>query len=252
MFMFRLRSIKTQLIIFLVCFGLYLSIKDRDLIFLFSTFVSVISAITTESVITYLKEKKLLISESSVISGLIIGYVLSSEQPWWIFLAASLLAIASKHLIRVNKNHLFNPAAFGIFISTLLFSATTQWKGIYIWYIILPAGLYFVYKIRKVEIIIGYAIAFLVLFGTQAVIQKVNLLNIFGYLSYFYIFVMVVEPKTTPRNPLGKFIFGIGACSLIFILIEIGVKFDVELSALLVFNSMVPLLNRLQILENKE
>lgn len=252
MIIFRLQSIKTQLIIFLVCFGLYLSLKDKDVIFLFSTFIAVISAITADSVITYLKEKKFLITESSVISGLIIGYVLKSQQPWWLFLAASLIAIGSKHLIRVNKNHLFNPAAFGIFSSILLFSATTQWQGTYLWYIVIPAGIYFVYKIKKVEIIIGYAIAFLVLFGTQAVIQKVNLLNIFGYLSYFYIFVMVIEPKTTPKNSLGKFIFGVGVSILIFILTEIGVRFDVELFALLAFNSMVPLLNRLQILENKE
>jgi len=56
---------------------------------------------------------------------------------------------------------------------------------------------------------------------------------------------MMVEPKTTPLKRSGKFIFGIGTVILIFILIQVGVKFDVELCALLIMNLFVPMLNKL-------
>jgi len=243
--MINLKSIKTQCIIFLAGFVIYLSFKDRDAAFLFTTFISVISAIAVESVILFFKDKKISVSDSSIISGLIIGYILSPDNPWWIFILAAVLAICSKHLIQIKKKHLFNPAALGIFLVVFLFNASTQWKGTYLWYILLPFGLYFAYRIQKQEVLIGYGITALSLFGIQAILQKAPLLNIFGYLSYFYIFIMMIEPKTTPVKQLGKLIFGIGVAVLIFVLTEAGVRFDAELSSLLVLNLFVPALNKI-------
>lgn len=242
--MFRLSSIKTQLILFLGIFLIYLSIEDRDAIFLLTTFIAVICAIGADSLFLYLRNKKFTVTESSLISGLIIGYVLSSDNAWWIFILASLFAVLSKHLIRINKKHIFNPAALGIFLSILLLGANTQWKGAYVWYILAPVGIYFVLKIRKIEVLISYALTSLSLFGAQALIQRTSLLNILGYLNYFFIFVMLIEPKTTPVKPLGKMIFGIGTAVLIFIFNEIGIRSDAEISSLLIFNLAVPLLNK--------
>ena len=245
--MFNLKSIKTQLIIYLACFALFLAIKDKDILFLFTVLVAVISALVIESLILYLKTKTFRITESSVITGLIIGFVLSSDEVWWKFIFASALAIFSKHLIRFHRKHIFNPAAFGIFLSIILLSASTQWRGTYLWYIVVPFGIYFVYKLKKTEVLIGYALVSLLLFGSQAMLQKVSFWNIFGYLSYFYIFVMVIEPKTTPLKTMGKYFFGAVTAALIFILSEAGAKFDVELFSLLVMNATVPLLNKLPI-----
>ncbi|MBU1932131.1 RnfABCDGE type electron transport complex subunit D [Patescibacteria group bacterium] len=244
--MVNFKSIKTQLIIFLCAFALYLSFKDKDAIFLLAILIAVISAIGIESLILFLKNKKITVTGSSVISGLIIGYVLSFDNPWWIFILASALAICSKYLIRANKKHLFNPAAFGIFLTLILFGASTQWRGAYLWHILLPFGLYFAYKVRKFKVLIGYGLAALGLFGVQALLQRTPLLNIFGYLSYFYIFIMVIEPKTMPLKPKGQLIFGIGIAVLIFILTEAGARFDAELASLLLMNSFVPLLNKLR------
>jgi len=238
-------SVKTRLIIFLGLFAVYLAVKEKDAIFLISVAIAAISAIAADSFIIYLKEKRLLLIESSIISGLIIGFVLSSKQPFWIVALASFLAIGSKHLIRVNKKHLFNPAAFGIFLATILFGATTQWKGTYLWYIIAPFGFYFIIKIRKIELLLGYGLAALGLFSIQAIFQKVPVSNIFGYLSYFFIFVMLIEPKTTPIKLSAKYMFGIGVAVLIFIMTEIGVKFDAEVCALLIANLFVPLLDKI-------
>lgn len=203
----KLSSIKTKLIIFLGGFAVFIAIKDKDIAFLINAFLAVCFAIAAESFILYLKNKKLTVTESSIISGLIIGYVLSSDEPWWVFLLVSLLAIGSKHLIRINKKHLFNPAAFGIFLAILLFNASTQWKGTYIWYILLPFGLYFIFKIKKMELLLGYIFTALITFAAQAFIQKTALMSVFGYLSYFFIFIMLIEPKTTPIKPWGKIIF---------------------------------------------
>jgi Na+-translocating ferredoxin:NAD+ oxidoreductase RnfD subunit len=243
--MFNLKALKTQLIIYLASFALFLALKERDYIFLGKTSIALAAAVILESLIIYFKTEDFKISESAVISGLIVGYVLSAEEAWWKFILASTLAILSKHLIRFKGRHIFNPAAFGIFFATILFHASTQWKGTYLWYIIVPTGLYFIYKINKIEIILGYGAAFLTLFGMQAYLQRVSLLNIFGYLSYFYIFVMVIEPKTTPIKKMGKYLFGATLSMLIFILTEAGVRLDVELFSLLAMNITTPLFNKL-------
>lgn len=241
----NLKSIKTQLIIFLCAFAFYLSFKDKDGIFLLMTLIAVISAIGFESVILFFRKKEIRVTDSSIISGLIIGFVLSSQNPWWIFLLSSFFAISSKHLIHFHNKHLFNPAAFGIFLTVIFFGASSYWHGAYLWYILVPFGVYFIYKIRKLELLIGYALTALGLLYLQATIEKIHLLNIFGYLSYFYIFIMMIEPKTTPVVPLGKFIFGVGVAALIFIQIHARLGFDAELFSLLVMNLFTPLLNKI-------
>ncbi len=241
----KLPSLKSQLIIFLTAFALFMYIRDRDSLFLSAIFISVIASVILDTIIFALRSKKILFTESSIITGLIIGYVISSEEQWWVFILAVLFAIGSKHIIKVRQKHLFNPAAFGVFLVIILFGVSTQWQGTYLWYILLPFGLYFAQRIRRLEIIIGYGLTALCLFGIQAVIQRAPLPNIFGYLSYFYIFIMLIEPKTTPLNSKAKLIFGIGAAILIFILTEAAVKFDAELCALLVLNLFVPVLNKI-------
>lgn len=241
--MINLKSVKTQLIIFLSALALYLSFKDKEPAFLFTMFIAVISAVFFESIILLFKDKKLTLTDSPIISGLIIGYVLSSDNPWWVFLLASFLAVSSKYLLHFNRKHLFNPAAFGIFLTVVFFGASTQWRGTYMWYIFLPFGAYFISKIQKLEVLFGYGLTALGLFAIQAVMQKTPLSNIFGYLNYFFIFIMMIEPKTTPIKPRGKFIFGMGVAILIFILTKFGVMFDAELCSLLILNLFTPLLS---------
>lgn len=243
--MFNLKSIKTQLILYLACFALFLAARDKDWAFLLAVLACVISTLAIETLILYFKTKKFQITESSIITGLIIGYVLSSDEMWWRFAFACFLAILSKHLIRFQKKHIFNPAAFGIFLTLIFLGASTQWRATYVWYILVPFGIYFAHRLKKLEIVIGYAIISLALFGIQAFLSGIPSGKIFGYFSYFYIFVMVIEPKTTPLRPPGKYLFGAGLAALIFILTEAGVRFDAELLSLLAANAAVPLLNRI-------
>ena len=240
-----LKSIKAQLVIYLSCFAIFLAIKDKSGIFLLTCGLAAFSALCFESAILYFKTRIFRLTASSIITGLIIGYVLDSDQEWWKFLIACALAILSKYVIRFHKKHIFNPAAFGIFLTLILFGASTQWRGTYIWYILLPAGIYFARKTGKLRIVASYFLVSLILFGIQAIFQKIPLWHILGYLSYFYIFVMVIEPKTSASKPLAQIFFGAGIAVLIFILTECGVNFDVELFSLLILNGAVLIFDKL-------
>jgi Na+-translocating ferredoxin:NAD+ oxidoreductase RnfD subunit len=242
--MFNLRSIKTQLILYLLAFALFLVFKGRDFSFLLSFLTCVAAAVFAEAGVLYFKARKLQVTESALIAGAIMGCVFSSDEVWWKLAIAAVLAILFKHAVRSRNKHIFNPAALGIFLSAVLGGVALQWNGTYLWYFLVPFGIYLAHKMRKLEIVAGYAGMALVLFGTQALLQKVPLLNIFGYFSYFYVFIMVIEPKTTPSNRVGKYVFGAAVAGLIFILTESGARFDVELFSLLAMNAAVPLMNK--------
>jgi len=240
----KLRSLKVQLALFLGLFATYLLLIEKDFLFLLTILIALFFSITTDSLINFLKSKKIAITESSAVTGLIIGYVLSSDQSWWIIALAGIFAISSKHLIRFRKSHIFNPAAFGIFLTVLLFGVFTQWKGAYSWFFIIPTGIYFVLKIKRLDLIVSFFLASLFLYIPQAFLHNVSLLNVFGYFNYFFIFIMMIEPKTTPKTRLGRVMFGLGAAAFIFGFYESGVLLEVELFALLILNFLGVFLER--------
>jgi len=239
----NIKSIKVQLGIFLLLLSAYITFLEKHAGFLLTICISVMSAALIDSAAAYLKKKEFVLTESSIVTGLIVSYVMAGSQAWWIIALASILAISSKHIIRFKARHVFNPAAFGVLAMVFLLGSYTEWKGAYLWYIIVPFGVYFSFKIKKLELVISYFIASFILFGCQAVIDRVNLWEILGYLNYFFIFIMLIEPMTTPMTKFGKIIFGSGVGSLIFLLYTIGVK-EPELVALACFNLSVPLLNK--------
>jgi Na+-translocating ferredoxin:NAD+ oxidoreductase RnfD subunit len=247
-------SLKKQLIILLIGLALYLAVASRNFIFLRSLVITTLAAILAESIVLYLKDKKISFSESSVISGLIIGFVLAADCAWWVLTLASVLAISSKHLIRINKRHLFNPAGLGIILVMLGLGANSEWSGTYLWYILMPAGLYLAYRIHKLSLLAGYALATFILFEAQAQAQGSSLFNILGVFSYFFIFIMLIEPKTTPLKTKGQIVFGAAVAAGIFIFSNLGVRFDAELASLLLLNLFVPFLNKLpeKLLKNQK
>ncbi|MFH0985567.1 MAG: RnfABCDGE type electron transport complex subunit D [Candidatus Omnitrophota bacterium] len=243
--MISFRSIKVQLNLFLAAFAIFLFAKEPHLAALFSLSQTVLFSVLLEGVILFRKDKKFHVTASSITSGLILGLVLSPDSPWWTLLVAAAAAIGLKYLVRFHGKNLLNPAALGIFLAILPFKGNTAWQGTYLWYILIPAGLYFVGKIRKMAIVIGYFGMSLLLFIPQALSQGTSLWNIPGYFNYFFIFIMLIEPKTTPAARIPKIAFGTGVALLVFLLTEWAFPYEPEISALLVMNACVPLLNKL-------
>jgi len=243
--MIHFKSIKVQINLFLAAFALFLFLKEPRFAFFTGFFWSVLFSILIEGAVLFLKTKKFQVTESALTSGLIIGYILSSESSWWIFLAVAAFTVGLKRVLRFRGKNLLNPAALGIFLAVFLLKGSTEWKGAYAWYFLIPAGLYIVNKIKKTEIVWGYFAMSFLLFIPQALAQGSSLLDIPGYFNYFFIFIMLIEPKTTPSTRWPKVVFGAGVALLVFLLTEWGFRYEPELFALLVLNASVPFLNKI-------
>src|SRR3989344_683077 len=60
---------------------------------------------------------QLIFPRSGAITGLLIGLILDPTAPFWLTGIACLSAVASKQIFKLNQQHIFNPAAFGLFIA---------------------------------------------------------------------------------------------------------------------------------------
>ncbi len=118
----------------------------------------------------------------------------------------SVWAMASKYLFALGKRHLFNPAAFGAALSALLIGrAATWWVGgnLALLPFVLVGGLLVVRKIQRTDLVASFALVALVTSAVTAgqgnawtaIVQ-----TIIHSAFFFFAFIMLTEPLTTPPN----------------------------------------------------
>lgn len=154
-------------------------------------------------------------AESTIITALILslisGPVLVFSDPRHAgYLAlAGLFAVASKYLIAIRRHHLFNPAAFGILLTGLLFGEySTWWVGnIALLPLVVAGGLLLLRKINRFRMV-GLFVASAVLFlFAQGILEGIGAATALSTISFtllrselpFAALVMLTEPLTSPK-----------------------------------------------------
>jgi len=232
----KIISLKLQLAAGLSLFLALVSFQEHNAaIFLYAT-LAVGCAVLIDGVAGFVRDRKWRLSESALITGLLIGFVLSADNVWWTYPAAAALSILSKQLIRIKGKHIFNPAAFGVLAVLCLLGSTTRWYGAYLWYLVIPLGTYFVFRIHRLPMVAAYYVTAVVLYGGQAFLQKVSFLDALVYLNHFFVFIMLIEPKTSPFDKVGMVVLGVLASALCFGSGFLNLSFSGELAVLLIVN----------------
>jgi ferredoxin-NADP reductase len=155
--------------------------------------------------------------ESVYISALILALIISpvkflSDFPllFW----AAVLTMASKYILAINKKHIFNPVAIAVALTAFGFNGSASW-----WIgtmSMLPfslLGLLIVRKIRRYDLVFYFFIASIVTMLGFSLIQGSNLLTtlkqiIFSSPIFFFAFVMLTEPLTTPPTKTLQSVYG--------------------------------------------
>jgi len=182
--------------------------------------------------------------QSAAITGAIIGILIAPDGNLFVAWLATILAIASKRWIHFpkTKHHIFNPAAFGIACSIILFGNRVTWWGNTMPILIILAGGFILFRLHRLALPLSYFIvraATAALFGGAALHSALLLPNL------CFAFIMLVEPKTSPGKRTEQWIFG-GLCGLTATLAYRHLpNFEGDLLALLVLNLIRPLLPRL-------
>lgn len=210
--------------------------------------IALAATIILDLTINYYKEKTFVLPDSATISALFIATALSIGQTWYVPLTAGVIAVLSKHIIKINNKHIFNPAVFGLFVTILIFNATIGWWSSQILWLVILFGIFLMYKMKNYKLILSYFITSLVLSLVYNIITKKTLTLGILLLStnLFFMFFMLVEPITAPTNKKAKIIFGVLTAILSFLILIFIPKYEPSIFALIIADLPVPILNKLK------
>ena len=236
--MIKLLKDKKNIVIILSTLLFLIKIPQESPRFIFWILGGVALACLIDSIVGNFFLKKKGFANSAIISGFIVSGILDYHQPWYILLTFVLAAIISKHLLKFRGKHIFNPANFALFLATI-FKIPLTWNIESNIPLIIIFGIYLSFTYRKLFHILG----FLLVFSVPVIFLKTNP---FQLVSWFFIFIMLIEPKTSGYGKLRGLIFG-GICGLFsFLFLKFIPGFDIFVSSLFIANLFNPVLEKLK------
>ncbi len=239
------RDIKLYMIVFLSLLALWGMVASAGFA---GALLRLLAAVGTAALldlgIHYFQKKKWLLPKSAIISGLLIGSIISPRAPAWLVIIAAAAAIGSKHLIRIRGRHIFNPAIFGLLFVSVFFSAPLAWWGSSNLWVVLIFGAVIAAKLKRFHLLFAYAIPFALLMGIYALANQFPVLPQVMFLNFYFLVFMVVEPKTSPMKRKGRLIYGALAAAATFIYFLAVPQLGASIFALVTADLAVPFLNR--------
>ena len=217
---------------------------------LFPVLITIITTITLDLLIEYFKSKTWYFSQSALISGLFIGGLLTQNLQWYVYVLAGFIAILSKHLIKFQQKHIFNPANFGILLVSIIFGVQHTWWISSPLILVLIFGIFIIWRLKRFDLTISFLISYYLINSIIGLLRGSNFNDIYltiinGGVIYFFSMFMLIEPRTHPTARRQKVIYGILVAVLFIILRFIIPQHDLPL-ALAVGNAFVPILNSLK------
>ena len=168
-------------------------------------------------------------SASAAISGIIIGSIAPSTASVAAIFVAAAVAIASKYLIRLKGRHIFNPATLGLLVSLSLFKLGDEWWAASALFsfagFAVPVTLLLVianYKADKLKVSIPFLAVTAGLYAATQLFKNPLtasvLFSLFTSLPFYFAFIMLSEPKTSPNKPREQIAFGVAVAIVVFLL----------------------------------
>jgi Na+-transporting NADH:ubiquinone oxidoreductase subunit NqrB len=153
---------------------------------------------------------------SALISGLSLCLLLRTNSPLLV-VAAALLTIGSKFVLRVRGKHLFNPTNFGLVALMLLtdhavWVSPGQWGNVaFFGFLMVCVGGLVVFRAARSDVTIAFLIFYLGLVVGRSLYVGEPLAIPFHRLQsgalLLFAFFMISDPKTTPDSRAGRILF---------------------------------------------
>ena len=135
---------------------------------------------------------------------------------------AAILSMASKYILAIRNKHVFNPAAIAVVLTAFWLNQSATW-----WVatsamlpVVIIGGLLMVRKMRRYDLVFSFFVASIVTTSFFAIIQGHDLFNTVDELLirsplFFFAFVMLTEPLTSPPTKLLQSLYG-GLVGILF------------------------------------
>lgn len=230
---------------------------------LFPVLITVTTTTILDIFIKYFKSKELLFPQSALISGLFIGGLLTQNLQWYAYVTAGAVAILSKHLIKIQQKHIFNPANFGVLIVSTTMGVSHTWWISSPLILVLIFGIFILWRLRRLDLGISFIVSYFILtslinisnpvtcgmMNMRCPMQPSPLTDIYytiinGGVIYFFSMFMLIEPKTHPKERKQRVAYG-ALVAILLVSFSLFVPRHDLLLALAVGNALVPILNKL-------
>lgn len=156
----------------------------------------------------------------ALLTGLLIGMILSVREPWYVAAGTSALAIASKYVARGRTANIFNPAALALVAAFYLFDASQSWWGTLpdahpaaILAVIALGGYITVQNNKTAAVLTFLGVHFLlftlVALGQDAMVAAQIFRSPDLHAAMFFALFMVTDPPTSPPKHRDQLIYGV-------------------------------------------
>ncbi|MEC0183706.1 RnfABCDGE type electron transport complex subunit D [Paenibacillus peoriae] len=214
-----IKSPKGYVAIAITVYLLIGSIAGHDIAGIMNGLVAVGIAVAVDLLLGLIRQRKRMLPDGALITGLLIALVLGTTTSWYVIAATSAIAVVSKHLLVYKKKPIFNPAAFGLLLSLLIFESGQSWWGAFgdlpAWMMVfLFIGGYVVTdRVNKYPQVFSFFGTFFVLLlftgyfhlGDASDALRPPFVNA----ALFFGFFMLTDLPTTPAKVKDQIIFGI-------------------------------------------
>lgn len=213
-----IKSPKGYVAIALTAALLAASIGTQDIRGIINGIVAVGVSAAADILCCLMAKRKRIVPDGAVITGLIISLIMSVTASGFIIAATAAISILSKHLLVYRKKPIFNPAAFGLLMSILVFGTGQSWWGAFgdlpAWTVmfLLIGGYAVTSRVNKypqVFSFLGTLFVLLFLMGHFNVGDASDALRPpFINAALFFGFFMLTDPPTSPAKVKDQLIFG--------------------------------------------
>ncbi len=135
----------------------------------------------------------------------------------WPYFIVGVLAILSKHLLRVNDRHIFNPNNFGVMLVISAFPSSAmltaaRWGGHILWVLIfMILGLIITIHAKRWILAVSYLSFFAMYVLIKSLLLPVSLtflmIPLFSPALHLYTYFMITDPRTSPDSPKEQVLF---------------------------------------------
>lgn len=175
---------------------------------------AVAAAIVFDGLVALVLRRAATFSVGGVITALIVAGVLSGLTPTYVVIVTTVVALASKHILKRGRKPVFNPAAVGLLVSLGLFSSAQSWWAgmpLMTWWhlpILLAVGAFVAVRTRKYSQVLAFLGTYVILLVAMAAIHvglpsatpadalRPPFINAALFLAFF----MLTDPPTTPAT----------------------------------------------------
>jgi len=187
----------------------------------FNMLVAVLAAGVVDLLILRVRKGVWEYPSGAVLTAMIVAMVMRAQEPWIVPAVTSVIAVASKYMLRTRQANVFNPAALALVLMFHLMPHGQSWWGalpdvspLWLRAVLLAGGIYLANRVNKLPLVLSFLGAYFALFSATAFLgEPRHVAEIFrspdiDAVIYFTL-VILTDPPTSPAKYQGQWIFGV-------------------------------------------